>query len=280
MPYQIPFPNLLSNQLHATGSTIDLMIAEPDLFVNLKLPDGLNRDTVIDTIVERHGMTTLVHPDPDWMKYFIGVWSARRVIGWRKLYETTVVEYNPIENYDRKEDVTDTRTTDTASRDVMKGTTTGSSTGKQKGKTDTSVSEENENDSTTTNSQDTTRESENKGDVSAENAEDYQSDSRTTENGKENVNGTTTVSALGSSSQDSNQTTESETSNTSNGTSEQTSNGTVNTSETYTHTNRTHGNIGVVTTQQMLESERELVRYSLIEEIADDYCDAFCLAVY
>lgn len=256
------------------------MIAEPDLFANLKLPSGLNRDTVIDTIIERHGMSPLVHSDPEWMKYFIGVWSARRLLGWTKLYETTVVEYNPIENYDRKEDVTDTRTTDTTSMDSMKGSTTGSSTGKQTGKTSASVSEENESDNTTTNSQDTTREAENKGDVSAENAVDYQPDSRTTDTGKETRNSTTTVSASESSSQDSNQTTENKTENASTGTSEQTANGTVNTSEIYTHTNRTHGNVGVTTTQQMLESERELVRYSLVEEIADDYCDAFCLAIY
>ena len=50
--------------------------------------------------------------------------------------------------------------------------------------------------------------------------------------------------------------------------------------DSFTHSNHTHGNIGVTTSQQMIEAQRSVVRYSLIDEIAADYRDAFCLSIY
>lgn len=50
----------------------------------------------------------------------------------------------------------------------------------------------------------------------------------------------------------------------------------------YTHIeSRIHGNIGVTTSQQMLESELDLIpRLDLIDYIADDFKSEFCLYVY
>ena len=41
-----------------------------------------------------------------------------------------------------------------------------------------------------------------------------------------------------------------------------------------------YGNIGVTTTQQMIEAEREVVQFSVIEFIADDFKNEFCISVY
>lgn len=43
---------------------------------------------------------------------------------------------------------------------------------------------------------------------------------------------------------------------------------------------RAYGNIGVTTTQQMIQAQRDLVRFSLLDEIADDFFDEFCLSIY
>lgn len=51
-------------------------------------------------------------------------------------------------------------------------------------------------------------------------------------------------------------------------------------SESYKHTAYMYGNIGVTTTQQMIEAEREVVQFSVIEFIADDFKNEFCLSVY
>lgn len=46
------------------------------------------------------------------------------------------------------------------------------------------------------------------------------------------------------------------------------------------HTGRTHGNIGVTTSQQMLMSERDIADFSIYDIIAQDFAREFCLYVY
>mgnify|MGYP006887188957 CR=1 FL=1 len=260
MPYGIPLPNFLSNVLHPTGSTIDLLEADGDLFSNMVLPDGVDRDLVIETILEKYGMQSLMRPDPSYMKKHIGVWSRRHLLTWTKLYDTLNLKYNPIDNTDKYEDYTDTRTT---SR-----TTAGTSALNAK---DTTSLDTSGTDARTENEKTgTTRNESVKHDVSAENASDYQADARDTTSANINENSENSV--------------EGTTSTKSSGTTSATSNGTTNETEDYTdtfnHTLHTHGNIGVTTTQQMIEAEREIVRYNLVEEIATDYQTAFCLDIY
>lgn len=52
------------------------------------------------------------------------------------------------------------------------------------------------------------------------------------------------------------------------------------TTEQRRHTARIAGNIGVTTTQQMLESEREFRKYSTVYAIIDEFKERFCLLVY
>ena len=46
------------------------------------------------------------------------------------------------------------------------------------------------------------------------------------------------------------------------------------------HTGRIHGNIGVTTTQQMIQSELELAKFNIYETIADSFVQEFCLMIY
>lgn len=48
----------------------------------------------------------------------------------------------------------------------------------------------------------------------------------------------------------------------------------------HTYEERTHGNIGVTTSQQMIEAERNLVRYDFYMEIVNSFKKEFCLLVY
>lgn len=45
-------------------------------------------------------------------------------------------------------------------------------------------------------------------------------------------------------------------------------------------TGRAFGNIGITTTQQMLREEREIVNFSVIEEIVKDFKKDFCICIY
>lgn len=188
------------------------------------VPDGINRDDVIACILEQYGQQTLAHPDPEYMRRYVPIWSKRRQGIWTKLLKTTELEYNPIENYDRTEEIAEHRETG------RKTATTSTATGGDV--TEGSNSTEHQ--------------------VSAENVYTYQPDSNDTAAESMSVRRTTDTSGnVGESGTDS-----------------------------FTHTNHTHGNIGVTTSQQMIAAERDIVRYSLIEEIAADYRDAFCLSIY
>ena len=55
---------------------------------------------------------------------------------------------------------------------------------------------------------------------------------------------------------------------------------TTNTSAGSNHTGRIHGNIGVTTTQAMIKEQRDVVQFSVIEYIVNDFKHDFCLLVY
>ena len=49
---------------------------------------------------------------------------------------------------------------------------------------------------------------------------------------------------------------------------------------TYKHENRTHGNIGVTTSQQMLESEREIALFNFVGIVAHDIIKLIAICIY
>lgn len=244
MPYHIPLQNRISNQRGLVNGIVDLMAWDDTIFDLLVLPDGVDRDLTVATILERAGKTPLEHPDPNYMRYYINIWSMRRKTIWQKLLESTQFEYNPIHNYDRTEEITDTRdeTVDRTQNRTTTGTVTDTGSTNVTGDVTGNVST--------------------KHDVSAENATDYQADTKDTENTTSHNAQETAVQA-----QSDTQTGEDTT-------------GKDTRSESYKHTAYMYGNIGVTTTQQMIGAEREVVQFSVIEFIADDFKNEFCLSVY
>lgn len=80
------------------------------------------------------------------------------------------------------------------------------------------------------------------------------------------------------------QTTTLGTENTSSGTAKQTTDITddtdENSSRNNTRTGRAFGNIGVTTTQQMIEAERNVVKFNIVDYIVEDFKQRFCLLIY
>ena len=80
------------------------------------------------------------------------------------------------------------------------------------------------------------------------------------------------------------QTTKLGTENTSSGTEKQTTDITddteENSSRNNTRTGRAFGNIGVTTTQQMIEAERDVVKFNIVDYIVEDFKRRFCLLIY
>lgn len=229
--------NLLTSQLQPYGGIISLMQYDGELFNGMVVPEGVDKNRVIDTIMQKYGNTPLYHEDPEYMKYYIPVWSQRNLVAWTKLYATTTVEYNPIENVDEYYSQTD-------KRDISRTEDrSGASNTKSDGTTDV--------DGTITGN--TTNEH----DVSAENASDYQPDSKDT--GTEST----------TSSQNTTNNIETDTTSSENRSEDVT--------DTFTTEHHRHGNIGVMTTQHMLEEERRVSTFTIEDAIADSFCDTFCL---
>lgn len=209
------------------------------LFDGFNVPEGLVKQIAIDAILIRTRELEILYPDFTYMKNRITIWSNKYQINWKKLYDTTVLEYNPIENYDRMEDWTDTDDeTSTSARDNTRNTTnTVKSTSTNEVMNSVNVTDQN----TAFNA------------GLADHAKQI-TDGDTTENG----------------------------SITNTETGKDTENENVNGGRTGRHTRvgRAHGNIGVTTSQQMIQSERDLVIFNLYDVIAESFIENFCLMVY
>lgn len=192
--------------MEATLTFEGLLEWDPDLFSTFSLPEELDRDTVINAIILKGTDRCVLWPDPEAMRGALAAWSALRMPAWSAMASALAKEYDPLENYDRREEG--------GWKDQRAGDI------KQSG-TNTSETE-----------------------VAAYDSSDYEPRAKETQT----PNLTTT-----------------------DGTS------LTRTFQQY----RVHGNIGVTTSQQMLESEMELrSRWNLVEMIAEETVAEFTFGVY
>lgn len=188
------------------------------------VPEGVNRQDIIDSICLDMADREILYPSVPTMKMAIGLWSRHELPIWEKLYATTQLEYNPIWNVD--EHTEETR----------------------------SISDQNESENQSTGSNSSTGTS-----------------STTTTHKSNSFDSGTMVDN-----------------------SEDLSNGTSGTQSTDTEKNNassTHsredkfvrdrgGNIGTTSTQQLIEEERESVKFDIDDYIIQSFAKRFCLLVY
>ena len=158
------------------------------LFQGLQLPEGLNQEAVINEILLQCAELEIVYPSIDIMKLAITTWSIANQYTWQKLYDTMIVEYNPIWNVDATVTIDRNTSGSGNATDAVKGFN--SNTWAESDKTDT------------------------------------------TSEAEEDV------------------------------------------------IERRTGNIGVTTTQQMLEQERKIADFNMISFIAQSFKQRFCLLIY
>ena len=78
------------------------------LFDDLTLPEGYDKETFIDSLIMEHGEKSVLYSDFNYLKACIGAWSRKWSLELSRIYEALTAEYNPIYNYDRYEEYTDT----------------------------------------------------------------------------------------------------------------------------------------------------------------------------
>lgn len=213
---------------------------QPTILKELDLPEGMSEETMGDYIYMYAGENETRYSDPDILERLVHTWFSSRKTDFQYMWDALHAEYNPIENYDRHDDFTEE--IDSTTKRKSNETTT------QKGESTTNGK------STATPGKITEEQ------VSAFDSNGYQPSRKTTESGTEAV----TSSSSGKNSS----TTSGE--------------GTEDTvlDQTKKNTGRSHGNIGVTTNQQMIESELQLRRFNLYKTIALEFEDEFTIPVY
>ena len=77
------------------------------LFELLTVPDDIDKQDLINDILLRGGEFEVLYPDIDFMKFSIGAWSRKYQSTFIRWVNVLKKDYNPIENYDRIENWTD-----------------------------------------------------------------------------------------------------------------------------------------------------------------------------
>ena len=209
---------------------------DENVFNGLLVPDELDKNAVINEILLQCAELELIYPSVDIMKLAITTWSTANMYTWQKLYDTMVVDYNPIWNVDA--DITET-VTGSENRDIARS---GS------GSNNRTV---NLSDNETINITDTES-------VKGFNSNTWAESHKNTKDGTDNIahSGTDNIAITDTENVDDDVT------------------------RTETRTQRRTGNIGVTTTQQMLEQERKIAEFNMISYIAQSFKQRFCLLIY
>ena len=95
----------------ATMSIRGLAYAEDTIFNEMVLPAGMTSDDkaiITDNIILECAELEILYTDPWFMRKAIGSWSKKELPTWERIYSLAQREYNPIENYDRMEETTET----------------------------------------------------------------------------------------------------------------------------------------------------------------------------
>lgn len=237
-----------------------------------------------------------------------GCYSLARIIindyksNWDKVYKALTIDYSPIENYDANEDSTDTRS-HTSDHTGTDGTThTGTDTTEHTG---TDGTTHKGTDTTANTGTDTTTDDGTIGTVNSikdgsektingiagfNNDDDFSKDTSSTKTVNQTVNNNETRKLSGSTKYGKTETTTIDTTdNTTYNTTQKstldtsdntTYNSTIKETDSTTHTLHRHGNIGVTTSQQMIEAELVLRRKNFFDIVFADLDRLLTLSIY
>ena len=223
-----------------------------DLFGLLNLPPDIDKDTLVNNIMLRGGEFEVVYSNPDFYKSAIGLWSNKHYRTFEKWINALNIDYNPLENYDRMEEWSDT-----GSR-INTGTVSDSGSRKNTGTQSTESSgKDNFKGSGNSTSSD---------EISAYNSNSFQNDKKNTTNSSNSSETNTTANNTRTDNLS-----ESNSNTRTDNLSEKTNSDRI---------GRAHGNIGVTTSQQMLQSELDIAKWNIYEQITDLFLSEFCIMVY
>lgn len=177
----------------ATMSLLGLYNWDSGLFDTVRLPSSVDKARLIHNLLKDCGEFEVVYPQPEIFKIFAASWSEERFPIWRRLEDTMHYDYDPISNYNRKEEW----------EDVTSGESNGSSENQTAG---------------------------------------YNSAAADVPEGRSSAQSSGSSKAI--------------------------------------RKGRAYGNIGVTTTQQMIQQERDISMFDMEQLIIDEFKKNFCILIY
>ncbi|MBO5919368.1 MAG: hypothetical protein J6Q34_02620 [Bacteroidales bacterium] len=114
-------------------SPLGLYNWDDTIFDLMQIPSALDKETLVQNLLAETAELEVLYPNPVVFKNLVGVWSAKQIDIWNRLYATTQYEYNPIENYNRYETGSDSgtgRTTHSGTDTTTETTTHGGTDGR------------------------------------------------------------------------------------------------------------------------------------------------------
>lgn len=249
----------------------------PDSYIQ---PEPLDTTALIDNIMLECAELEFMYPSMSLASRAITAWSVGMADKWQRLYNTMWLLYNPLWNNWRK------FTSERNQREQGENLETRNLTGgrditRTVNNTQTNnLTETTKYDSSNTRTDNLNQNTTSETSVSAYNSSDYEPREKTvvsqtntgTVTSKENGNGSVTDS--GTVKNNGSENTEETT--TSGGTVKNENSGTGN--ETYTE--QSEGSIGVITSEIMLQQEREVALFNIYDIITTDFKNRFCLLIY
>ena len=223
----------------------------PDLsvFESLDLPDGINKDTLIGTILLRCQEFELLYSDPDFMIAAVNVWGKKNYWTFDRWVKLINKEYDPLYNKDYFEEWTDTHEGEYS----------------KEGSESASGNTSQTNDLTMTNNLKT------ENDTTVTHAEKAFNDQYMVDTSKDTTDGeikdSGTVKNTGTVSNQFGNTGSNDESG----------------DDSYTnkHSYHGYGNIGITSAQELfLKEVNDVAVWNMYEHIADIFCKEFCIMIY
>lgn len=253
-------------------SILGLYNYNSSVFDGFKVPQGLDRETIINEILLECADLEIIFPSFNTMKLAITNWAKIELPIWNRLYNTEKLEYNPLWNVDA--DIKETRSVTREKTGTDSRETTGSGSNNQT----TTGSEEGTSGSTRnlTGSEETSGTAETTTSKPGFNSTDLVITDKVNTTTGGDTSTTTNETTSGTNNVERSETVAGTTGATENTEGQNAENETI--GETL-ETRRT-GNIGVTSSQQLLREERDVAMFSTIKYIVNSFKTRFCILVY
>lgn len=222
--------------------------------------ETVDKDVFVNKLLLDTAELEVLYPDANIFKTAIKYWTAAEVQNWNKLYDTTVLKYNPIWNKDGTVTEIEKHVKNNNYTDVTDGKIADHSVTKGNQNTETSGNEK-------TNTTNNTNEKDYVFGFNSESAA-QSGQTVTDDTGRTNTDRSENIKTNNSAN------TDATTTNNTNFKHDEKEN----IDREYTRTEQ--GNIGITTTQQMINEEREVDKFNLMDYIIDRFKQRFCLLVY